>query len=164
MGPRKAGGLIVDYLRALGGVAAQPRYAAAFFILLILLGALFSALSGIILVSPLGFNETAEPLRIMMTALTAVLASANITVNIRNLEAGRLDSKGGRMTAVGMLAGAFTGACPLCQPAWLFWAGLGSVTGGLSAMSIFFGFAGIVFLLVALHYSLKSAMGACEVS
>jgi hypothetical protein len=151
----------VDYLQELADVLGETRYAIAFLALLAVLGILFGTIAGIVLISPIGVNQLADPLRIATTAATALLASANLAVAMRNHEIQRPASGAGSMTLLGVFMSTFVGSCPLCQPAWLFWLGLGSVSGILGAIGMIFGLASMAFLIMALKISLES--GKCGI-
>lgn len=131
----------------------------AFLLLLAVLGLVFGAATGIVLLSPLRLNQTADPARIATTAATAFLSAANMSVILSNHRTRVATTGAGSMTGLGLISSVFVGACPLCQPAWLFWVGLGSVSGFLGAFGLAFGIAGIAFLLWALKISLES--GTC---
>jgi hypothetical protein len=158
-----AGGQLTDYIGKLARVLSEPKHAAIFLGSLVVLLALFGVMSGIFLPNPIGFNGVADPLRVVGIIASAIIASVNIAVVLWNHER-RMSSHGaGSMTALGAFMGMFLGSCPFCQPAWLFWLGLGSVTGFLSAtLGALFGLASIIFLLYALKLSLESD-GACGI-
>jgi hypothetical protein len=58
-----------------------------------------------------------------------------------------------------MITALITTACPICQPIWLVWLGLGSATAFLSEVSIYLATSSI-FLL---GFSLYKSTELCEV-
>ncbi len=159
------------------GVLSQKRYQAAFSLIFMAFLPILALSSGIIVPSTLEFNAAAEPLRIGLVLLIAALISANGAVMFRNYE--QRKKAAGKSSAIGAIAGFFTTACPVCQPAWLIWLGAGSAAGFLADISIYLGIASAALLAVSLHYnqipkefgytcstehvhSLKSNPGSCQ--
>ena len=141
-------------------VLGETRYALTFLLLLVVLGFIFGAVTGIILLSPLDLNQIADPYRVATTAATAVLTAATLTVSLRNHQMKTAASGAESMTVLGVFMSIFVGSCPLCQPIWLFWVGLGTVSGVLGAIGLIFGLASIAFLVLALKTSIEAGM--CE--
>ena len=144
----------------LGSIMARRRYALAFGICLLIIAPVLSVTSNIVVPSVPDINPGAEPLDIVLVGLIAALISLNAAVLIHNLDA---RAEGGKTGVVGTIAAFFTTACPVCQPIWLVWLGLGSATAFLAEYGRYVSLASIGLLGISLHYSLKSASGTCEV-
>ncbi len=123
---------------------------------------LLAITSNIIVLSNLSINPTLELPRLAMVIVIAILMSINIAVAVYNYKQGKKIGK--KTTVAGAISALFTTACPICQPVWLFWIGLGSASAFLSEITIYFGIASILILLISLHFSLKGVYGKCEVN
>ena len=150
-------------LETLQGILSTRKYAALFIVFSALALLVFSITSNILVPSTLSINPIAELPGFVLTVAIAVLSALNVTVLLHNHDILREGSKPGRATIAGSVAGFFASACPLCQPIWLVWLGLGSATGFLASIGLYVGLLSIGLLLLSLNYSLKSANGTCEV-
>ncbi|MEW6036615.1 MAG: hypothetical protein AB1529_08450 [Candidatus Micrarchaeota archaeon] len=148
------------YLEPLAAVLGQWRYRTAFLALLVILLPLLSVSSSTIIPWTLELNPTAEAPKIAIMGAVASLMALNGAVLLHNYEA--MKAAGGT-TALGTLAALFTSACPVCQPIWLVWLGLGSATAFLADIGLYMGLLSLGLLVFSLHNSLKAASGTCEV-
>ena len=151
----------MNYFSSLKKVFSEKNYLAIFILSFIILGTILSITSGFFLPAFMEFNQTSQPLNVAIVIAIAFLLALNLTIFIRNYEAKKQESN--KTTFVGALAGLFMTSCPICQPIWLVWIGLGGSTAFLADISIYFGIASVLFLLIGLHYSLKSVDANCEV-
>jgi hypothetical protein len=147
----------MDYFSALGQVFSKMRYKIAFIALLAVLLPLFLFLSNILVPEPLSINPFAGQEMVALVIAIVFLMSLNWAVLLRNYEMNV--SCGKKAGALGTLAAFLTSACPVCQPAWLVWFGLGCTAAFLSEISIYLALASILLLLISLHYSLSSVLG-----
>src|SRR3989338_26431 len=151
----------MNYFSSLKEVFSGKIYWAILVVAFLLLAIILSITSGFFLPAFMEFNQTAQPLNIAIVIAIAFLLALNLTIFIRNYEAKNNESN--KITFAGGLAGLFMTSCPICQPVWLVWIGLGGSTAFLADISIYFGIASVLFLLVGLHYSLKSVVVIGEV-
>ena len=151
----------MNYFSSLKEVFSGKIYWAILVVAFLLIAIILSITSGFFLPAFMEFNQTAQPLNITIVIAIAFLLALNLTIFIRNYEAKNNESN--KITFAGGLAGLFMTSCPICQPVWLVWIGLGGSTAFLADISIYFGIASVLFLLVGLHYSLKSVDATCEV-
>jgi hypothetical protein len=147
-------------LRLLGSILATSRYSLAFGLALIVVTPIISVTSNILVPSTLEINPGAEPLDMLLVGAIAGLIAINSAVLLHNFDMKAGINKGG---PAGALVAFFTTACPVCQPVWLVWLGLGSATAFLAEFGRYISIMSIALLGVSLHYSLKSASGVCEV-
>ncbi len=152
----------MNHIKALSELFKQKKYALAFAFLLLVLAPIFAITSDILVPSTLELNPIAEMPKIVLVLGTVVLIALNLTVFFHNYEAKKNASK--KTTALGAVAALFTTACPVCQPIWLVWLGLGSASAFLTDISLYVGFLSVSLLLVSLHYSLKSSSATCEIT
>ena len=151
----------MNYFSSLKEVFSAKIYWAILVVAFLLLAIILSITSGFFLPAFMEFNQTAQPLNIAIVIAIAFLLALNLTIFIRNYEAKNQESN--KTTFAGALAGLFMTSCPVCQPVWLVWLGFGGATAFLADVSIYFGIASVLFLLVGLHFSLKSVDANCEV-
>ncbi|MDO8553382.1 MAG: hypothetical protein Q7S22_01130 [Candidatus Micrarchaeota archaeon] len=149
----------MDYATAIKNALSEGRWRIAI-IAMAVITPLLAVTSNIIVLSTLSITPTLELSRLIMVIIIAILMSLNITVVMYNYKQGKKTDK--KTTLAGTLSALFTTACPICQPVWLFWIGLGSASAFLSEITIYFGLASILLLLVSLHFSLKGVSGKCE--
>ncbi|AJF59635.1 MAG: hypothetical protein QT03_C0001G0126 [archaeon GW2011_AR10] len=141
-------------------ILSARRYIVAFLLFSVVISLVLSVTSGFALLYIFNTVQIVEPLNIFVLIVVILLLALNLTVLLKNYETGI------KTESSGAVAGAFTGlfltSCPICQPVWLIWMGLGSSTAFLADISIYFGIASALFLTIGLHYSLK-APEKCEV-
>ena len=158
----------------------KTGYLPIFLALLAIFAILFGVTSNIVVIVPsalvftsiLQINPFVELPKIGLSAIIAVLMALNSTVLLHNYrnsygknQIGNAKTGTGTDTKTTFLGGfiaMFATACPVCQPIWLVWLGLGSVSGFLADFGVYFGLLSIGLLIVSLHYSMKSASGTCE--
>ncbi len=147
-------------LSALREILCTRKHLATFFAIIAILLPLLGVSAAII--SPYGFtlNPLAEPFRIVLTIVIAILIGLNLTVLLYNRDSKSHAKK--ETTLLGGAAAIFTTACPICQPTWLVWLGFGSAVGFLSDTSNYIAIASIAILSLSLYNSLKCASGECE--
>ena len=150
----------MNYLKALSEIFAQDKYSAAFLIILIIFVSLLTITSGFFVITTMEFNPIADPIKVFLVLTSAFLLALNSVVILHNYDQRKTAAKG--TTGLGALAALFTTSCSVCQPFWLLWLGLGSGTAFLTDISIYISLLSILFLLISLHYSLKSN-NKCEV-
>ncbi len=146
---------------ALREVFGQPKYRLAAAAIAAAAAPVLAITSNILAPDGLALNPFAEPARVALMAAIAAAMAVNGAVLLHNHDMRK--SAGGRTTAIGALAALFTSACPVCQPVWLVWLGLGTGTAFLSGVGLYAGAFSLAMLLVSIHYSLKSAESFCEV-
>ena len=150
----------MSYRKALGEVFAQNRYKYVLLILFLVLVPVFAITSDVIVTSTLTLNPTSEPLQIALMFGIVLLMALNGAVVFHNYETRKVSNKS--TTLVGAVTALFTSTCPICQPVWLVWLGFGSASAFLASISLYLGLLSLAFLLVSLHYSLKSVSNTCE--
>jgi hypothetical protein len=152
----------MDYTAALSEVFSQARYQNAFVLLLFVLTPLLAITSDIFVLATMQFNPILDQFKASLMAVIVVLMSLNATVVLHNYEKRKPAMKS--TTALGATVAAFfTTACPVCQPIWLLWFGLGSATVFLAEISVYVALLSIALFVFSLHYSLKSVSNICEV-
>ncbi|MBI5223917.1 hypothetical protein HY990_05865 [Candidatus Micrarchaeota archaeon] len=151
----------MNYANSVLSIFAQPRYLKVFLLIMVLFSPLLAITSDILILSTLTINPLVDPVKILIIGAIVFLMSINGTLMFHNYET-RAKS-GVKTTALGVIGAFFTTACPICQPIWLVWLGLGSVTAFLADISIYVGIFSVVLLLISIVYSFKSASSVCEV-
>ncbi len=151
----------MNELEALRAVFSGWRYRAVAIALAAVLAPLLAVTSNVFSPSGLSLNPFAEPLRIALVAAIAAAMAVNGAILLRNFEM-RM-ALGGKAAAAGSAAALFASACPVCQPVWLIWLGLGSATAFLSDISLYIGAFSLLMLLVSIRQSLRSSSNTCEV-
>ncbi|MBI4044735.1 MAG: hypothetical protein HY392_03425 [Candidatus Diapherotrites archaeon] len=137
--------------RAIKEVLATPAYALGFLALTIILVPLYVILTGMLLLNPIEPNPKIEPINAFLIILIAVLSGLVIVVTLFKLKQNIAGKQSGKTGAVGSFLGLFATACPVCQPIWLIWLGLGSATAFLADYSTLIALAGTLLLLYSLH-------------
>lgn len=147
-------------LENLAGVLSDGHYLKVLIFSALVLGAVLAVTSGFFVPASLDFNPLAEPLKVAIVAVIALLLALSITVLLERHDKAKTSDK--KITLVGAITAFFTTTCPFCQPVVLLWLGLGSATAFLVEYSIPISLASIAFLLVSLNLALKSEE-VCEV-
>lgn len=129
-----------------------------FILISIVIGLIFAVTSNILIVQTMEINQAIEEINIAIVVIIVFLLSANITLIIKR-NAVKTHKK---TTTLGFLTGILTTACPICQPIWLFWLGLGSATAFLADVSAYIGIISIALLSFSLYNSMRST-NQCEV-
>ncbi len=151
----------MNHLKVLGEVFGEARYRLAAAAIAAAAVPALAITSNILSPDGLALNPFAEPARVAVVAAIAGAMAVNGAVLMHNYDMRK--AAGARTTAIGALAALFTSACPVCQPVWLVWLGLGTATAFLSDIGLYFGLLSLGMLVISIHYSLKSAETVCEV-
>ena len=147
---------------------AMPKYrllAAVFFIILL---PLYAVLTDIIILQPLSFNPNLKPLEASLIVFIAILTSLGFAIAAFQLSELRSVSKksvGGSVLgagAGGSVLATFATTCAICQPIWLVWLGLGSVTVPLIDYGLPIAAISIALLLYSLNAGLKAIVEGCK--
>ena len=134
-------------------ILSGKKYFVVFIAGFIMMSAILSVSAGIIVLPFLEFNIVAEPLGIAAVFFIAFLSALNFSVALNVLSA--IKKVMPKTFALGPALGLFTTACPVCQPAWLIWLGLGTSTAFLSDYGIYISVISIVLLLFSLNLLLS---------
>ncbi|MBI5046258.1 hypothetical protein HZC07_00815 [Candidatus Micrarchaeota archaeon] len=123
--------------------------------------------SAILVPSTAEINPVAEPVGIFLVLVIGLLMAVNWTVLLYVLDSNQKtnETKIGKQSGlpvVGSVVAFFGSACPICQPIWLVWLGLGSGTAFLAQYGIYISLLSIGLLIFSLRSSLQSAMGICQ--
>ncbi len=143
-------------LQAIKEVLQKPKYLIGFFALFLVVGLLYSVMTGIFLVFSLEINPKLAPLNVLLLFLIAGLTSLVLTMTFFKLKQNWKTGAGEKSGLFGSIAGAFVTACPICQPIWLLWLGLGNASLFLIDLSAYIALAGIALLVFSLHKSAQS--------
>ncbi len=153
--------MIKTWKRGLEQVFSKNGYLLLLAILLVILVPAYLALTNVLLLNPLGVNPSAEAGGTALSALLGVLAALGLTVAVFQVrEMGALTT-GAKTGFGGSIIGLFGSACPICQPVWLFWFGLGSAGAFLSDYGIYLLMASVLIVLFSLHLGLQSVAHGC---
>ncbi len=109
-----------------------------------------------------GFNPLLKPVDAGLITVIALLTSLIITLMAYTIKT-NLGTRGKKRGILGSTIGLFATACPICQPIWLVWLGLGSQALFLVEISTYVSLASIALLLVSLHFMARGiADKTCE--
>ncbi len=137
--------------RGLRLVFSTRRYMLLFAVLLAIFIPLYALLTNMVILSPLSCNPDIRLPEAALILVAAILASLGFTIAAyQSFEQHSLS----RFEEVGVWGGAigfFASACAVCQPLWIAWLGLGSVTAFLADYSIYIVAASIALMLYALN-------------
>ena len=136
---------------AIKEVLSARNYAAGFLALSAVLVALYVVLTGMLLVNPVELNPKIEPINAALIILIAILSSLVIVLTVFKLKQNIGLEQGEKTGIFGSVLGLFATACPVCQPVWLLWLGLGSTTAFLADYSTPIALAGVLLLVYSLH-------------
>jgi len=133
---------------------------ARFIGLFLVITLLYFVLTGIVLINPIDVNPSLKALNVGLTIIISGLTAliGIITWDRMTLQSSLNDSKKG---LIGSAVGLFASACPVCQPIWLLWLGLGPASAFLVEYSTLISLMGIGLLLFAIHSSLSTPL-TCE--
>ena len=146
-------------LEKLATILKAGKYFAVFLLLLAVLTPILAVTSNILVPPTFELNTIAEPAKIILVAIIALLMAINGAALLY-----RLDSKNSAPNKAGFtgaLAGIFTSTCAVCQPIWLWWLGFGSASAFLADISLYIGTFSIGLLGFSLYQLLSDE--ACEV-
>jgi len=153
-------------------VFSEPKYrllAAIFFLILL---PIYAVLTDIIILSPLSINPNLKPLEASLILIASFFASLGFTLAtfqiyefkvLSKKEAGGMLGSSAGAGLGGSLLGIFTSACTICQPVWLVWLGLGSVSFFLTDYSIYIVLASLAVLIYSVHSGLCFVAEGCSV-
>lgn len=145
---------------------SRGRYAALFAALFAILLPAYAVLTNILIIDPLSLNPTAKPLETSLIVAIGALASLGFTLAVFQMELHSVSKKsvGGSVLGAGAGGSAlavFASACTVCQPVWLFWLGLGSVTAFLADYGIYILAASMAILLYSIDAGLAAITHGC---
>jgi hypothetical protein len=141
------GGIIKKMLSA-------PKYLAAFVLLFICLEAVYAVATDMLL-PDWKINPLLKVHEAILISAIAALAALSLLLIAYGRECANY-AKNASIAGVGGLLGLFATACPVCQPAWLLWLGLGGATVFLVQASLFIELISIALLLVSIYYTLEA--------
>ena len=148
---------------------SRRKYAALFVLLFLVLLPIYAVLTDILVISPLSLNPAIKPLETVLILAISVLAALGFTLGAFELELHAVSRKSVGGSVLGAGAGGstlavFASACTVCQPVWLFWFGLGSVTTFLADYGIYILLASMALLLYSINAGLCAVVRGCSVA
>jgi hypothetical protein len=147
----------------LAGILARPKYLATAMAGAAVFGVLLSVSSGIVVPVIWDISPLADPFRIAMAGITAVLFGLNVGVLAHNYDQRTEASGSTSMTLLGAFAAFMTSSCLVCQPFILFSLGLGGIGALMAGLSLIIGLFSIAMLAISLRGGLETSSGACGV-
>ncbi len=153
--------MISAWKRGLEQVFSKNGYLLLLAILLLVLVPAYLALTNVLLLNPLAVNPSAETPGTALSAILGVLSAGGITVGVFQMREMGGVSAASKTGLGGSVLGLFGSACPICQPVWLFWLGLGSAGAFLSDYGIYLLTASMLIVLFSLHLGLQSVASGC---
>ncbi|MBI3588575.1 hypothetical protein HY995_02350 [Candidatus Micrarchaeota archaeon] len=136
-------------------ILGRPHYALLFAALSTIVILAYWMLTGILVPSTLAFNPLLKPLD--STLITAIAALTALMLTVTAFRFRQHDTRNLRKrTLAGSALGLFTTACPVCQPIWLVWLGLGASTLFLVELSAYLEVASVIAILFSLHWILQT--------
>lgn len=121
--------------------------------------ALLAFASNIIVWGYWELNPFAEPARVALDGVIAMLFGANIGVLLHKFDLGRNTGGGTQMTTLGAFAALMTSSCPVCQPIIMLAFGLGGIGSLFAGLSVFIALISAALLAVSLKKGLED--GTC---
>lgn len=150
------------HLIALRAVFSKPKYAALLVFFLVSLLPAYSILTNFVILDPLSVNPSVKPFSAALMLFTAALSALGFTIAAYQLIEFKMLSQGSKAGIGGTILSFFSSACPICQPVWLFWLGLGSAGAFLADFGIYVLLASIAILLFSIHLGLKAVGEGCK--
>lgn len=144
-------------------VFSKFKYWLLFFAVLVVSVFLYSVLTSISILSMLSPGALIDPVKVSLVSLIAFLTAVGFTIAVFQLTELRALSKGAKAGAIGTILGTFTTACTVCQPLWLVWLGLGSVSFFLTEYSIYVIIASIALLFYSINMGMSAVVEGCRV-
>lgn len=160
----------------LGMVFSRRKYAwlalALFFVFL----SIYTLLTNVVLINTLYFNPNMPAwqevplvsfnpnLTVWNAAPTILLAALSaFGFSIAAFQLGELSAiaPASKTGAIGSLMGTLASACPICQPIWLVWLGMGSMSGFLADWGGYILAASLVILTFSVHQGLQAVATSC---
>lgn len=155
--------MIRIWKRGLEQVFSKNGYLFLLAILLLVLVPAYLALTNVLLLNPLTINPSAETPGTALSVLLGALSALGLTIGIFQIREMGSFSTGAKTGIGGSLIGLFGSACPICQPVWLFWLGLGSAGAFLSEYGIYLLVASTLIVAFSLHLGLQAVARGCQV-
>ena len=149
--------------KRLRAVFSTRRYILLFAVLLVIIAPLYALLTNIVLLSPLSCNPDIRLPEAALIIFAAILASLGFTVAAYQAFEQHSLSRFAEAGVWGGAIGFFASACAVCQPIWVVWLGLGSVTAFLADYSIYIVAASILLMLYSLNSAFRTVVGGCRV-
>lgn len=143
---------MMEKIERIWEIVSKTKYSRIFVLLTIGIGMII-AMSSNIVTPNLELNQYIDPIRAVIVAVIVALISLNVTIMFHNYEIRKKDQKSA--SVIGIIFGLFTSACPVCQPIWLIWFGLGAGTGFLADLGAYSGILSIIMLMISLNYSIE---------
>jgi hypothetical protein len=113
-------------------------------------------------VPPVSLNPNLQWWDALPTVLLAGLAALGFSIAAFQLREMSGLRAGGGAGMAGSFLGLFATACPICQPLWLFWLGLGGVSAFLADWSIYIFAASLALLAFSVHKGLQAVTAGCR--
>lgn len=155
--------LTEDFL-AVKETLSHKNNAAIFFASLFSLGAVYAVLTDILILNPLGVNPKLDTLNAVLIAIIVFLTSLVLTLTFYRLKKNMRENAGEKTGIIAGILGAFATACPVCQPIWLVWLGLGNASIFLVDYATPIALASIALLLFSLHLAAQAVYRkTCEI-
>lgn len=124
-----------------------------FIVLFLIVTLLYFVLTGILLVNPIEVNSSLSGLNVGLTISISGLTTLIIVITWNRMRTtSRVNSP--KSSIVGSAAGLFASSCPVCQPIWLLWLGLGPASAFLIEYNTIIAVFGIGILFFSLHRAL----------
>ncbi len=143
---------------------SKPRYLALAALLFLFFTPLYMVLTNVVLLNPPGLNPTLAPLDGWPAIVLAGLTALGFTLAAFQLmELSALSSSSAGLGGAGSFLGTLATACPVCQPIWLFWLGLGSATAFLAEWSPYILSLSVLLLLFSIHSGFGAIVRGCPV-
>ena len=154
--------MLSTWRTALSIVFSKRKYALLFAALLLILLPIYAILTGVYVLSYMGFSLNLKTFEAAMVPLVAFLAALGFTIAAFQLKEIPSQSHWPKAGLIGSVLGTFSSACAICQPIWLVGLGLGSVAAILADYSAHILIASILLLLYAIHTGLASVAECCS--
>lgn len=146
---------------ALSIVFSKRKYLWLFALLLLIFLPVYAILTGVYVLSYMGFNVNLKFFEAALVPFVAFLAALGFTIAAFQFKELPSQSHWPKAGLIGSVLGTFSSACAICQPIWLVWLGLGSVAVILADYSAHILIASILLLLYAIHAGLESVAECC---
>ncbi len=156
---------IIQDMEAFKEVFSNKKYFLFALIMLVAVTIIYSVLTDILLIIPqVEINPKLNYLNLLLIFLIGILTSLVLSFTFYRLKKNWQMNSGEKTGFIGSLIGVFASVCPICQPIWLVWLGLGSASAFLIDYSTYIALASIALLLVSLHLACQSIYTkTCEI-
>lgn len=147
--------LLKQDLQAVWEALEGRNYKLLFAGVFILLLGVYAVLTDIVVLSEgVALNPNLKLLEASLVLAIALLSS--LTLTLVAYRSRMLGARIEKRNFFGSAVGVFATACPVCQPIWLVWLGLGSQALFLIEISTYVALASITLLLVSLHFAAQN--------